>query len=308
MSTNGPAIKVASVSKWYGDVVAVNDVSLQVFPGITGLLGPNGAGKTTLLHLITGLAAPSEGSVSVVGEPARNNPELYRRIGVMTEKEAVYGFLTGREFLESTARMRGLSPIAPAVDRALEISGMADAQSRRLGGYSRGMRQRIRLAAALVHDPEVLILDEPLSGTDPRQRLQFHEAMVQFAQQGRTVLVSSHILEEVEVLADSIALMVSGRLAAVGDIRAIREKLDERAYHVRIVTDSPRPLAAALVQLDEVDTVNLGPDGDLVVLSRNVASLQESIPRLARQLEARLYRVEPLDESLDSIFGYVVDR
>ena len=198
MSTNGPAIEVANVSKWYGDVVAVNDVSLQVFPGITGLLGPNGAGKTTLLHLITGLAGCSEGSVRVLGEPARNNHELYRHIGVMTEKEAVYGFLSGREFLESTARMRGLSPIAPAVDRALEISGMADAQSRRLGGYSRGMRQRIRLAAALVHDPEVLILDEPLSGTDPRQRLQFHEAMVRFAQQGRTVLVSSHILEEVE--------------------------------------------------------------------------------------------------------------
>lgn len=308
MNTTDPVIEVASVSKWYGDVVAVNDVSLQVVPGITGLLGPNGAGKTTLLHLITGLAAPSEGSVSVLGEPARNNPELYRYIGVMTEKEAVYGFLTGREFLESTARMRGLSPIAPAVDRALEISGMADAQSRRLGGFSRGMRQRIRLAAALVHDPWVLILDEPLSGTDPRQRLQFHEAMVRFAQQGRTVLVSSHILEEVEVLADSIALLVSGRLAAVGDIRAIREKLDERAYHVRVVTDSPRPLAAALVQLDEVDTVNLGPDGDLVVLSRNVGVLQESIPSLARQLEARLYRVEPLDESLDSIFGYVVDR
>ena len=308
MSTNGPVIEVDNASKWYGDVVAVNDVSLHVFPGITGLLGPNGAGKTTLLHLITGLAGCSEGSVRVLGEPARNNPELYRRIGVMTEKEAVYGFLTGREFLESTARMRGLSLIAPAVDRALDISGMADAQSRRLGGYSRGMRQRIRLAAALVHDPEVLILDEPLSGTDPRQRLQFHEAMVRFAQQGRTVLVSSHILEEVEVLADSIALMVSGRLAAVGDIRAIREKLDERAYHVRIVTDSPRPLAAALVQLDEVDTVNLGPDGDLVVLSRSVGVLQESIPRLARQLEARLYRVEPLDESLDSIFGYVVER
>ena len=308
MNTTAPVIEAENVSKWYGDVVAVNDVSLQVFPGITGLLGPNGAGKTTLLHLITGLAACSEGSVSVLGEPARNNPELYRRIGVMTEKEAVYGFLTGREFVEATARMRGLSPIGPAVDRALQISGMADAQSRRMGGYSRGMRQRIRLAAALVHDPEVLILDEPLSGTDPRQRLQFHEAMVRFARQGRTVLVSSHILEEVEVLADSIVLMVSGRLAAVGDIRAIREKLDERAYHVRIVTDSPRPLAAALVQLDEVDTVNLGPDGDLVVLSRNVGVLQESIPRLARQLEARLYRVEPLDESLDSIFGYVVDR
>ena len=308
MTPQIPAIQLDGVSKWYGDVVAVNDVSLQVHPGITGLLGPNGAGKTTLLHLITGLAACSEGSVSMLGEPVRNNPGLYRRIGVMTEKEAVYGFLTGREFLESTARMRGLPSIGPPVDRALEISGMADAQSRRLGGYSRGMRQRIRLAAALVHDPEVLILDEPLSGTDPRQRLQFHEAMTRFAEQGRTVLVSSHILEEVEALADSIVLMVAGRLAATGDIRSIREKLDERAYHVRIVTDSPRPLAAALVQLDAVDSVNLGTDGDLVVLSRNVGVLQESVPRLARQLEARLYRVEPLDESLDSIFGYVVDR
>ena len=307
MNAQFPVIEIANASKWYGDVVAVNDLSLQVFPGITGLLGPNGAGKTTLLHMITGLAACSEGSVRVLGEPVRNNPELYRRVGVMTEKEAVYGFLTGREFVESTARMRGLSPIAPAVDRALEISGMAEAQSRRLGGYSRGMRQRIRLAAALVHDPEVLILDEPLSGTDPRQRLQFHEAMVRFAGQGRTVLVSSHILEEVEILAESIVLMVGGRLAATGDIRAIREKLDERAYHVRIVTNAPRPLAAALVQLSDVDSVSMGPDGDLVVLSRNVGVLQESIPRLARELEARLYRVEPLDESLDSIFGYVVD-
>ena len=307
MSAREPVIEVDGVSKWYGDVVAVNDVSVKVSPGITGLLGPNGAGKTTLLHLITGLAACSEGSVKVLGEPARNNPELYRRMGVMTEKEAVYGFLTGRQFLESAARMRGLSSIAPAVDRALELVGMADAQSRRLRGYSRGMRQRIRLAAALVHDPEVLILDEPLSGTDPRQRLQFQEAMAHFAREGRTVLVSSHILEEVELLADSIVLMVSGRLAATGDIRAIRERLDERAYHVRVVTDSPRPLAAGLVQLEEVETVNLGADGDLVVLSRNVAVLQESIPRLARQLEARLYRVEPLDESLDSIFGYVVE-
>ena len=308
MSALAPTIEVENVSKWYGDVVAVNGVSVQVSPGITGLLGPNGAGKTTLLHLITGLASCSEGSVRMLGEPVRNNPELYRRIGVMTEKEAVYPFFTGRQFLESTARMRGLAPVGPAVDRALEIVGMADAQSRRLSGYSRGVRQRIRLAAALVHDPEVLILDEPLSGTDPRQRLQFHGAMSRFAGEGRTVLVSSHILEEVELLADSIVLMVSGRLAAAGDIRAIRERLDERAYHVRIVTGSPRPLAAALVQLDEVDTVNLGSDGDLVVLSRNVGVLQESIPRLARQLGVRLYRVEPLDESLDSIFGYVIER
>ena len=301
-------IDVDNVSKWYGDVVAVNGVTVQVLPGITGLLGPNGAGKTTLLHLIAGLAGCSEGAVKVLGEPVRDNPELYHRIGVMTEKEGVYGFYTGRQFLESTARMRGLSPIGPAVDRAVEIVAMTEFQNRRLGTYSRGMRQRMRLAAALLHDPEVLVLDEPLSGTDPRQRLEFHEAMTRFADEGRTVLVSSHILEEVEILADRIVLMVSGKVAASGDILAIREKLDEQAYKVRIVTDSPRAVAAALVRLEEVDSVNIGPDGDLVVLSRYVGVLQETIPRVARQLEARLFRVEPLDESLESIFGYVVER
>ena len=176
----------------------------------------------------------------MLGEPTRNNPELYRRVGVMTEKEGVYGFLTGRQFLESTAKMHGLSSVAPAVDRALEIVGMTDAQRRRLDGYFRGMRQRMRLGAALLHDPEVLILDEPLSGTDPRQRLEFHAAMVRFAEQGRTVLVSSHILEEEELLADRIVLMVSGKLAAAGDIRAVRERVDERAHHLRIVADFPR--------------------------------------------------------------------
>ena len=302
------AIDVNSVSKWYGDVVAVNAVSVQVFPGITGLLGPNGAGKSTLLHLISGLAGCSEGTVRVLGEPVRDNPQLYHRIGVMTEREAVYGFFTGRQFLESTAKMRGLDPVGSHVDRAMQIVGMSDVQDRRLGTYSRGMRQRMRLAAALVHDPEVLILDEPLSGTDPRQRLEFHAAMQRFAEEGRTVLVSSHILEEVEVLADRIVLMVSGKLAAAGDIRAIREKLDEQAYKVRIVTDSPRAMAADLVRLVEVDSVNLGPDSDLVVLTRNVGVLQESIPRIARELGARLFAVEPLDESLESIFGYVVER
>ena len=148
----------------------------------------------------------------------------------------------------------------------------------------------MRLAAALVHDPEVLILDEPLSGTDPKQRLEFHAAMVRYASEGRTVLVSSHILEEVETLADRIVLMVSGKLAAAGDILAIRERLDEQAYHVRIVTGLPRRMAAALVSLEAVDSVDVGPDDDLIVLSRNVAVLQEAIPRLARELEVRLFR------------------
>ena len=303
-----PVIEVKSVSKWFGSVVAVNDVSFQVRPGITGLLGPNGAGKSTILHLITGKAACSEGEVTVLGQQTRNNPELYRDIGVMSEHEAVYGFYTGREFVELAARLHGLSPITAPVDRAIGLVGLEDAQHRKLSDYSRGMRQRMRLAAALVHDPQVLVLDEPLNGTDPRQRLDFHDTMTDLAEQGRTILISSHILEEVETLASTILLMVSGKLAAAGDFRAIREKLDEQAYRVRVVTDSPRKMASALAGTDEIDSVSIGEDGELTVLSRNVTALQRSIPRLAQEQGIRLLRVEPLDDSLESIFSYVVDR
>ena len=307
-SATDPVIDVRGVSKWFGNVVAVNEVSLQVYPGITGLLGPNGAGKTTLLHLVAGLAKCSEGEVKLLGEPVRDNHRLYRRIGVMSEHEAVYGFFTGRQFVEFAARLHGLSPLGPPVDRAVALVGLTEAQGRPLSTYSRGMRQQMRLAATLVHDPEILILDEPLNGTDPRQRIEFHEAMLRLASDGRTILISSHILEEVETLATRILLMVSSKLAAAGDFRAIRAKLDEQAYKVRVVTDSPRAMAAALVRMDEVDSVSMGDEGDLVVLSRNVTALQRSIPRLAQEQGLRLLRVEPMDDTLESIFSYVVER
>ena len=301
-------IDVRGVSKWFGNVVAVNEVSLQVYPGITGLLGPNGAGKTTLLHMIAGLAKPSEGETTVLGEPARDNPRLYSRVGVMSEHEAVYGFYTGREFVEFAARLYRLNPLEPAVDRAISLVGLTDVQQRPLGTYSRGMKQRMRLAATLVHDPELLLLDEPLNGTDPRQRIEFQDLARHLASEGRTIVISSHILEEVETLADRILLMVSGKLAAAGDFRAIRAKLDERPYKVRIVTGDPRSMAAVLVKMDEVDSVAVDTDGALEVLSRNVAALQRSVPRLAQQHGIRLLRVEPLDDSLESVFSYVVER
>ena len=299
---------VDGVSKWFGDVVAVNDVSLEVFPGITGLLGPNGAGKTTLMHMIAGLAKISRGEIRVLGQPARNNIELYRDIGVMSEHEAVYGFYTGREFVEFAGRLHGLDPLTPAVDKAIAIVGLEDAQDRVLGTYSRGMRQRMRLAATLVHDPKVLILDEPLNGTDPRQRIEFENYMRELAARGRTILISSHILEEVETLADRILLMVSGKLAAAGDFRAIREKLDERPYKVRITADRPREMAAELMRLEEVESVAIEPGDAIVVLSADVRALQRSVPRLAQRMRIRLLRVEPLDESLESVFSYVVSR
>ncbi len=303
------SIRVDQVSKWFGSVVAVNDVSLEVYPGISGLLGPNGAGKTTLMHLMAGLAKPSRGHTELLGESVRGNSPMYRRLGVMSEYESVYGFYTGHEFVRFAARLQGISEVGEAVQRAIASVGLTDAQHRPMRTYSRGMRQRMRLAATLVHDPEVLILDEPLNGTDPRQRIEFENQMRRLAAEGRTILISSHILEEVETLADRIFLMVSGKLAAAGDFRAIREKLDERPYKVRVVTSDQRAMGAALIRLDEVDSVAIDPGGGaIVVLSSNVRALQRSVPRLAQQLGIRLLRVEPLDESLESVFSYVVGR
>ncbi len=302
-----PVIRVERVSRWFGSVVAVSDITFDVTPGITGLLGPNGAGKTTLLRMMTGLARVSEGTVTIQGEPVRGNPRLYRRIGVMSEHETVYGFMKGREFVQMMARLRGVTDEA-AVDKAIDLVDLADAARRPMGTYSRGMRQRMRLAATLVHDPEILILDEPLNGADPRQRVHFQGLLRQLAAEGRTIVLSSHILEEVEQLADTVLLIVNGKLAASGGFRAIRVALDERPYHVLVVCDSPRELAAAVVQLDSVDAVNVDPDGTLVVLSRNVRDLQIELPRLAQSASISLRRVEPLDDSLESVFGYLVER
>ena len=301
-------ISVSGASKWYGDVVAVNDVSFEARAGITGLLGPNGAGKTTLLYMIAGLASCSRGEARVLGEPVRDNPKLYRRMAFMPERETVYPFLSGRQLVEMSAKMRGLPDAADRAARAIADVGMADAQERRVGGYSRGMRQRIRLAAALVGDPEVVMLDEPLNGTDPRQRIEFQDAMERLAADGRTILISSHILEEVETLAGRILLMLGGKLAAEGGFREIRAALDERAYQVRVVADAPRTLAAAVVALDSVDSVSVARDGALTIYSRNVSELQTALPRLARAAGVRMTRVEPMDESLESLFEYIVER
>ncbi len=303
-----PVIQVSEASKWFGSVVAVNDVSLEVEPGITGLLGPNGAGKTTLLYMIAGLTACSKGEATIFGEPVRDNPKLYGRIGFLPEQETVYPFLTGRQFVEMSAKLHGMESAADAADRAIAAVGLEDAQHRRMGEYSRGMKQRMRLAASLAHDPQVIILDEPLNGADPRQRLAFQDAMTALAREGRTILISSHILEEVETIAERILLMISGKLAASGDFRAIRALLDEHAYQLRVVVDSPRAMAAAIVGMDSVDSVSVEEDGSVIAHSRDIAELQTAIPRLAARNGIRLTRLELLDESLESLFQYMVER
>ena len=304
----GPAVvRVDDVSKWFGSVVAVSEVSFDVRPGITGLLGPNGAGKTTLLRMITGLAATSQGEVTVFGGSPRTDPELYKRIGIMVEHEGSYDFLSGRRFVELAARLRKVADVSGAARISIDRVNLADAADRPIKTYSRGMKQRIRLAATLVHDPELLILDEPLNGADPRHRVEFQELLLALADEGRTIFISSHVLEEVELLASRVLLVVNGKLAAEGDFHAIREALDDRPYQVRILCDRPRALAAGLIGLEAVDSVQLDDDA-LIVLSSNVGALQASLPRSASELDVRLTGVEPLDDSLESVFGYLVDR
>ena len=307
-SSSDATIVVDNVSKWFGNVVAVNEVSLEFGPGITGLLGPNGAGKTTLLHMMTGLSATSRGEVRVLGQPVRGDTQLYRQIGVMTEHQAVYDFYTGREFVELSARMHKLDNIPDSVQRAIEAVNMTDAQDRRLSTYSRGMRQRMRLAATLVHDPPILVLDEPLNGTDPRQRLEFHDLARSLAAEGRTIVVSSHILEEVETLADNIVLMVSGKLAASGDFRSIRALLDDRPYQIRVTSTNPRALAGGLIGSDAVTSVTMEDDGSILFLTNDLPSLQLQLAGVARDAGAVLQTVEPQDESLESVFTYIVER
>jgi ABC-2 type transport system ATP-binding protein len=305
MSTREPSIAIKGLSRWFGGVVAVSGVTLAVEPGVTALLGPNGAGKTTLLRAIAGLISPSEGTARVFGEPVRGNRAIYRRMGYMPEHESVYDFLTGRQFVELSARLQNVPDARAAAERAIAIVDLAAAQDREMKGYSRGMRQRMRLAATLVHDPELLLLDEPLSGTDPVQRLHLRDVIRGLADAGRTVLVSSHILEEVEELADSIHLMVGGKLAASGEPRAIRQKLNDRPYVVRIDSSSPRALAAGMLELDAIESVEIDEAGHLRVRSRNVTQLQRELPAVAQRLDVRLLRVEPLDDSLESVFEYL---
>jgi ABC-2 type transport system ATP-binding protein len=301
------ALEAINVSRWYGNVVAVNDISFALEPGITGLLGPNGAGKSTLLHLLSGFLRPSSGDVRVLGQPAWQNPAIYRDLGLVPEREAVYPFLTGYEFVLMNARLQKLPDPHAATARAIARVNMADAQHRAAGGYSKGMKQRIKVAAALVHEPRVLLLDEPFNGTDPRQRLQLMDLFRSMAREGRTILFSSHILEEVERLAEQVLVIVSGRLAASGDFREIRRLMTDRPHTFRVRSSDNRALAAALLGHDAVFGVEL-VDGQLSVQSSDFAEFTRIVPRVARDADVTLYELLPTDESLESVFSYLVKR
>jgi ABC-2 type transport system ATP-binding protein len=307
MLVENARIELRHASRWYGNVVAVNDVSCSLGPGITGVLGPNGAGKTTILHMMAGLLAPSAGEVLVDGKPSAGHPDVYHRLALVPEREAVHPFLTGREFVTASAELYGLSDVKGAVDRAIELVALQDAQHRRVETYSKGMRQRIKIAGALVHDPGIVLLDEPFNGMDPRQRLHMMEVLREVAKAGKVVVISSHILEELNDLANNVLVMVAGRLAASGHYREIRRLMTDRPHRFLIKSSDNRKLAAALLSDASVFSVELGEAG-LVIHTSDRSKLTRSLPRIARDQRVRLLEIHPTDESLESVFSYLVDR
>jgi ABC-2 type transport system ATP-binding protein len=300
-------VELVNVSRWYGNVVAVNEISFELRPGITGLLGPNGAGKSTILHMISGFLAPSAGAVRVLGQPAWRNVALYRDIGLVPERESVYPFLSGYEFVLLSARLHGLPDPEGAAARAIALVELESAQHRATGGYSKGMKQRVKVAAALVHEPRVLVLDEPFNGADPRQRLHMMDMFRRMAAEGCTILFSSHILEEVERLAQEVLVIVAGRLAASGDFREIRRLMTDRPHTFTLRTSDNRCFAAALVRNPAVFGVELSGER-LTVRTSDFASFTQAAPRLARDAGITLFEFLPTDESLESVFSYLVKR
>lgn len=299
-----PTVVVDRVSKWFGQKVAVSDLSCSFGPGLTGLLGPNGAGKTTLLRIVAGLLQPSDGTIAVLGKNPRTTPKVYRSVALVPEEDAVYGFLTARQFVRYSAELSGTG--LDRVDRVISDVDLQDAADRPISGFSKGMRQRTKVAAALVTDPEILILDEPLNGTDPVQRARLIATFRRLAAT-RTVIVSSHVLAEVERMADRVLAVVDGKLAAAGDVASIRHAMSDIPYRVRVESDDARALAGPLMSADHVSSVEI--DGiTLHVETNDLAALGRTVPEVSRSTGTRVVGFEPEDESLESVFRYLVRR
>jgi ABC-2 type transport system ATP-binding protein len=299
-------IRLEHVSRWYRNVVAVNDVSMTIAPGVTGLLGPNGAGKSTLIALMSGFLAPSTGTVTLDGDPLWRNEQVYRRIGLVPEREALFDYLTGRQFVVANAELHGLPDPGAAAQSSIALVEMSDAQDRVISTYSKGMRQRIKMASSLVHEPAVLLLDEPFNGMDPRQRIHLMELLRTMVAEGRTVLFSSHILEEVEQVARQIEVVVAGRHAASGDFGAIRRLMTDRPNRFVLRTTDDRRMASALLVDPSVRGARLRSEGGIELEASDFGRFSEVLPRLAREHGVRLLEVTPTDESLESVFAYLV--
>jgi ABC-2 type transport system ATP-binding protein len=302
-----PMVQASNVSKAFGDVVAVSDVSFSVGPGVTALLGPNGAGKSTLFRMLCGLTPATSGSVRVLGRETRTDRDIRGRIGLVPQQESVFDRLDALAFVVLAARTHGVTDPVDTARRFLREVELDPDDGRPVTAYSKGMRQRVKLAAALVNNPSVLILDEPLNGLDPVQRRRMIELFHQLADEGRCLLVSSHVLDEVARMGSEVLVIAQGRLVARGDYRDLRDLMDDRPHRIRVVSDHPRRLAAALVADGLVNSVALSGDS-LVIDTDDIDRFGRAVAPLASGLGARLDALAPLDDDLESVFRYLVER
>jgi ABC-2 type transport system ATP-binding protein len=306
-----PVVAFHEVSKWYGNVIGINKLSLEIRPGVTGLLGPNGAGKSTLLQLATGQLRQSQGIIRVLGQPVWNNASLNRSIGLCPEQDAFYEWMTGWDFVHTCARLSGLTRrgAREGAARTIDAVGMTKHQARAVRGYSKGMRQRIKLAQSLVHDPEVLFLDEPLTGTDPVARRDLMDIIQRLGSEGKSVLVSSHVLHEVESLTPNIVLLNHGRLLAEGNVRQIRDLIDSHPHHIVLVSDAYRKIASRLVAWDDVEGVRvMTSDNSLMVETRAPDAFYSRLPALSLEDGMAIKAVYSDDDNLEAVFKYLVDK
>ena len=306
-----PLVAFHDVSKWYGNVIGLNKLTLRIPPGVTGLLGPNGAGKSTLLQLATGQLYPSQGSVEVLGQKVWNNSSLNRQIGLCPEQDAFYEWMTGWDFVYTSARLAGMcrSDARDAAARTLESVGMTKAKDRVVRGYSKGMRQRTKMAQSLVHDPQVLFLDEPLTGTDPVARRDLMDIIQRLAERGKSVLVSSHVLHEVQSLTSRIVLLNHGRLVAEGHVREIRDLIDKHAHQIVLVCDNYRKLAGRIIHWDDVEGVRiLAGQSGLLVETRAPDAFYGRLPELSLSGDTPIREVYSDDDNLEAVFKYLVNK
>ena len=303
-----PVLAVEGLSKWYGQVIGLNDVSVTIDGGITGLLGPNGAGKSTFMRLATGQLKPSTGSVRVFGAPIWGNAAAFREIGVCPDQDAFYERMTGHEWVAALARLGGMSEpeAARSANRALETVRMSDAAAKRIGAYSKGMRQRVKLAQALVHDPSLLLLDEPLSGMDPLARRRTIQLVKDLARAGKTIVVSSHVLHEIELMTSNVLLINHGRILAEGNVHQIRELIDEHPHKVIIQAAEPRRVARALLDNPDIITMSFGAEVLVVEINRPDAFYARLTELAANRAVGTIHGVTSPDDNLQAVFKYLV--
>ncbi len=311
MSESGvPIVAADHLSKWYGQVIGLNDVTVSVPPGITGLLGPNGAGKSTFMKLITGQLRPSKGEVTVLGEPIWKNPKLYFRVGFCPEQDAFYERMTGLEWVRALVRLNGYSEkeASQAAEAALTSVDLMDAANKKIGAYSKGMRQRVKLAQAIVHDPEMLILDEPLSGMDPLARRKTMKMIREWARQGKSVLVSSHILHEVESMTSNILLINNGRILAEGNVHQIRDLIDTHPHTVYVKAADPRGLAREFLARADVISLRFEPGAVIVETGKPDEFYGRLTELVAEGACGAVEEVSSPDDNLQAVFKYLVKQ